>query len=194
MSWRTASAYVLVLVCAVAVGFWSSQGDRTRPTVPGVYDTTPVTTPPSAGRVTPDVARPPATSAPVATTAPRRSNAASGSATARPASVAPGRTEPRLILSAALVKQVKPLLNPGADILIAAEGFRNATEFVTVAHAARNTGVPFMLLKHRVLTEREPLAQAIWRSAPHLNARLEAARARAEARVDVDATMPPRLA
>jgi hypothetical protein len=41
--------------------------------------------------------------------------------------------------------RVKPLLNRGARMPIAAEGFRSAEEFATVAHAARNTSVPFMV-------------------------------------------------
>lgn len=49
--------------------------------------------------------------------------------------------------------RVKPLLNRGARMAIAAGGFRSAEEFATVAHAARNTSVPFMVLKQRVLTE-----------------------------------------
>ena len=46
--------------------------------------------------------------------------------------------------------RVKPLLNRGARMAIAADGFRSADEFAPVAHAARKTSVPFMVLKHRV--------------------------------------------
>jgi hypothetical protein len=81
-------------------------------------------------------------------------------------------------------KRMKPLLNKGADITVASEGFRSAEQFATVAHAARNTEVPFMLLKHRVLDERQTLAAAIHASKPDLNAASEAGRARAQAKDD----------
>jgi len=82
--------------------------------------------------------------------------------------------------------RLKPLLNRGANMKIAAEGFQNAEQFAAVAHAARNTDVPFMLLKHRVLIEGKTLTQAIHESRP-ANAAREAARARREARTDMTA-------
>jgi hypothetical protein len=48
---------------------------------------------------------------------------------------------------------------------------------MTVAHAARNTQVPFMVLKHRVLNEDRTLADAIEDYKPELNATNEVARA-----------------
>ena len=63
-------------------------------------------------------------------------------------------------------------------INLAVEGFSNAEQFVTIAHAARNTHVPFILLKHRVLTEHRSLADAIRASKPDLNAEVEASRFR----------------
>ena len=39
--------------------------------------------------------------------------------------------------------RVKKVLNPGARLELAAEDFTSAEQFVTVAHAARNTQVPF---------------------------------------------------
>ena len=68
---------------------------------------------------------------------------------------------------------------------VAAEVFQSAEQFAAVAHAAKNTDVPFMLLKHRVLTERKPLSTAIRESKPHINAAAEASQARAEARKDL---------
>jgi hypothetical protein len=79
---------------------------------------------------------------------------------------------------------MQPLLNKGADMNIASEGFRSAEQFATVAHAARNTEVPFMVLKHRVLDERQSLAAAIHASKPDVNATDEANRARAQAKGD----------
>ncbi len=60
-----------------------------------------------------------------------------------------------------LQRRLKPVLNRGADMSKAADGFRNAEEFALVAHAARETQVPFMLLKHRVLEEGMSLDKAI---------------------------------
>src|SRR5262245_1643230 len=80
-------------------------------------------------------------------------------ATVRPAASRLERVPPA---SAPAVKQqVKRLLNTGADVSMAAEGFGNARELMTVAYAARNTDIPFVLLKHRVLKQRMSLASAI---------------------------------
>jgi hypothetical protein len=84
-----------------------------------------------------------------------------------------------------LHEQLKPLLNKGTDITLAAEGFRNAEQFATLVHAARNTEVPFVVLKHRVLTEGKTLAAAIRESKPDMDAMMEANRARAQARSDI---------
>jgi len=84
-----------------------------------------------------------------------------------------------------LQKHLKPLLNNGSDMSLAARDFRDAEQFATVAHAARNTNVPFVLLKHRVLNEGKTLAEAIRESKPDLNALAEANRARAEAKSDI---------
>ena len=56
---------------------------------------------------------------------------------------------------------------------------------MTVAYAAKNTNIPFMVLKHRVLTEGKPLAAAIAEFKPELDEVAEANRARAEARADL---------
>lgn len=80
---------------------------------------------------------------------------------------------------------VKPLLNRGADMTVASDGFRDAEQFVTIAHAARNTEIPFVLLKHRVLTEGKSLTTAIRESKPDLDATIEVNRARAEAKSDM---------
>ncbi len=91
-----------------------------------------------------------------------------------------------LAASAAPVqKHVKPLLTWGTDTQKAAEGFTSAEEFVTVAHAAKNTQVPFILLKHRVLNEKKSLEAAIRASKPDIDAALEADRARLDARADL---------
>jgi non-ribosomal peptide synthetase component F len=83
--------------------------------------------------------------------------------------------------------RLKPVLNRGANMTMAADGFRDAEQFATVAHAARNTKVPFMILKHRVVDEKQSLAEAIGAANPAVDAEAEARRARTEARSDVKA-------
>jgi hypothetical protein len=129
-------------------------------------------------------AAPATASAPVEITqkarAPRAARAkAAARATASPSAVAIDLSAP------ALQKRLKPILNPGADLSIASSGFRDAEQFATVAHAARNTEVPFMLLKHRVLNEGKTLPAAIRELKPELDSAVEADRARREARQDV---------
>ena len=82
--------------------------------------------------------------------------------------------------------RVKAVLNPGARLELAAEDFTSAEQFVTVAHAARNTQVPFMVLKDRVVNQNQSLAEAIHEFKPDLDAKAEVKRARVEARSDLD--------
>ena len=82
--------------------------------------------------------------------------------------------------------RVKAVLNPGAKPEIAAANFASAEQFMTVAHAARNTQVPFMVLKDRVLNQGQSLAQAIHEFKPDLDARAEVTRAHAAAREDLE--------
>ena len=89
------------------------------------------------------------------------------------------------VAAPALHDRLKPVLNRGANMAMAAEGFRSAEQFATVAHAARNTSVPFLLLKHRVLNEGKTVAEAIRESKPAVNAAVEANLARAQARSDI---------
>lgn len=74
-----------------------------------------------------------------------------------------------------------------AEVPVAVEGFKDAEQFATIAHAARNTQVPFILLKHRVLAEGQSLEEAIVASKPDLDAATEVALARREAKADVAA-------
>lgn len=83
--------------------------------------------------------------------------------------------------------RMKPVLARGTKLPFAAEGFRDAEQFATLAHAAKNTEVPFILLKHRVITEGQSLEAAIRASKPDIDARGEVARARAAARSDIAA-------
>jgi len=81
--------------------------------------------------------------------------------------------------------RVKAVLNPGTKIELAADDFTTAEQFVTVAHAARNTQVPFVILKDRVLNEGQTLAEAIHEFKPELDAKAEVTRARAAAQADL---------
>jgi len=85
-----------------------------------------------------------------------------------------------------LRNRVKTVLNPGTQLDLAATDFDSSEQFITVAHAARNTNVPFVVLKDRVLNQRKSLAEAIREFKPDLDARAEVARARSEARSDLD--------
>jgi hypothetical protein len=132
-------------------------------------------------------------SAPVETSAPAPVEAK------RPAHRAPSRdavtarkdtgriaSVPVFVWQPELRDRVKAVLNPGARLELAAEDFTSAEQFVTVAHAARNTQVPFMVLKDRVVNRNQSLAEAIHEFKPGLDAKAEVKRARVEARSDLD--------
>jgi hypothetical protein len=82
--------------------------------------------------------------------------------------------------------RVKAVLNPGSRLEVAAADFDTAEQFMTVAHAAHNTKVPFMVLKDRVLNQGQSLTEAIHEFKPELNARAEVTRARDAARSDLE--------
>jgi hypothetical protein len=86
-------------------------------------------------------------------------------------------------------ERLKPVLNRGTKMDLAAEGFLTAEEFATVAHASKNTSVPFMVLKHRVLNEKRPIedsmTDAIREFKPELNAKAEVVKAQREAKADL---------
>ena len=113
-------------------------------------------------------------------------------AAAKPAVTSPvEKTEvPKLVMTIpvtapALHNRMKPVLARGTKINLAVEGFGDAEQFATIAHAARNTQVPFILLKHRVLTEHQSLADAIRASKPDLDVNAEVQRARSAAKSDL---------
>ena len=112
-------------------------------------------------------------------TAPVRKMEPPSAAKANAASSSVPVSEPRLHA------RLKPVLNRGAHMDVAAEGFRSAEEFATVAHAARNTDVPFMVLKHRVLVDGRTLTDAIHDAKPEADAKAEVARAEAAAKEDL---------
>ena len=177
MTLAKASALVLGFVGAMALGVliaphlperWTADRDTvtTAPTASTDEAAGPArSTSRSASRATP------AKSGPAA--APARKDASE----IAKASVSPSTPE--------LQQRLKPVLNRGADMTKASEGFRSGTEFAAVAHAARNTGIPFMVLKHRVVNEGKSLEAAIRAANPELDAGIAANLARAQARSDI---------
>ena len=81
--------------------------------------------------------------------------------------------------------RVKAILSPGSRLELAATDFDDSEQFVTVAHAARNTKVPFMVLKEGLLNRGQSLAETIHEFKPALDAKAEVRRARTAARVDL---------
>ena len=110
-----------------------------------------------------------------------------------PAAVeAPAPEAPKLVMTIPvsapeLHARMKPVLARGTKLPIAVEGFTSAEQFATLAHAAKNTQVPFVLLKHRVLTEGQSLEAAIRASRQDVDAKKEVERARSAARSDIAA-------
>jgi hypothetical protein len=126
-----------------------------------------------------DVVPESAVAAPVTPARPARR--AATTATSAPDVAVLSASEPELQL------RLKNVLNRGADMSVAAEGFTSGEQFATIAYAARNTEVPFMLLKHRVLSEGMTLERAILESKPVADAATEVTRAREAARSDIAA-------
>ena len=156
-----ATTLALGFAGAVAVGVWIGPyvTDRSMAAREPVVDATPTASPEAAAARTAEVRR----------------NAPADAFASIPAS------------SPDLQKRLQPVLNEGANVTLAARGFHNGEQFAAVAHAARNTGVPFAVLKHRVLVERKSLAEAIREMKPGVDAAREANRARIMARADLAA-------
>ena len=84
-----------------------------------------------------------------------------------------------------LTSKARVLLSPGTDVDLAAQGFRSPHQFMSVAYAAKNLEIPFVVLKDNVLTKKMTLTRAIRATKKDVNAALEAARAESEARADL---------
>jgi hypothetical protein len=184
MTFAKATALALAFAGAVALGVWigphMTHRDRTATDTTASADQTST----SSDQTAPQ--RAPATRA--NTKASRKAAAATTptktSSLPRPV----GSTPPTVPAAApALHERLKPLLNKGADMGIAAQDFDSAEKFAAVAHAARNTDVPFMLLKHRTVEEGKSLEQAIRELKPEVNATAEGRRAREQAKADISA-------
>jgi hypothetical protein len=183
MTWAKGAALTLAFVAAVGLGVLIgpriTHRDRTTNDV--------TASAPTAAAATEDVQpTPKRTRAPRAIAQPMKKAAASTKPTASTRPVGSTPLE-RPAASPALGERMKPLLNKGADLGIAAEDFNDAEQFATVVHAARNTDIPFMLLKHRTVNERKNLEAAIRELKPDVNAAAEARRAREQAKADISA-------
>lgn len=172
------SAAILGLVGGVVLGAWiGSEMTTSRANAPE----TPAVT-------TEAVQESPAAAAPAQ---PKRVTRANRVARAASAVEAPmPESTPRLVMTIPvsapeLHARMRPVLARGTKLPLAVEGFTSAEQFATIAHAARNTQVPFILLKHRVLNEGQSLEDAIRASKPDIDARTEALRAKGEARADI---------
>ena len=174
------SAATLGLVGGLVLGAWIGSEltmSRTEAPEPSAVSTEAVQAPPAATAA----AKPTR-----ATRVTRVARAAPSDAVAAPMP----ESTPRLVMTIPvsapeLHARMKPVLARGTKLTLAAEGFTSAEQFATLAHAARNTQVPFILLKHRVLTEGQSLEDAIRASKPDIDARVEALRAKGEARADI---------
>jgi hypothetical protein len=136
------------------------------------------------------VSTPAETPAPAKAARPRRATRVAKAAAATPAEAATTESAPKLVMTIPvsapeLHARMKPVLARGTKLPLAVEGFTDAEQFAALAHAARDTQVPFILLKHRVLTEGQTLEEAIRASKPDIDARVAALRAKGEARADI---------
>ncbi len=170
MTFGKASALVVGFLGAVALGMWIGLHvtNWTAPQDRIITAETPATP-------VPEVTAPPVTK-PTMTRA-ARAKAAPATTDVKAAAVEPSAPE--------LQERLKPVLNRGANLTLASEGFRNGEQFAMVAHAARNTQIPFMVLKDRVVNQGKTLDAAIREWKPEMDAKAEASRARAEAREDI---------
>jgi hypothetical protein len=172
------SAAALGLVGGLALGVWI--GSEV------ISDRADVTPQPAA--VSTEVV--PESPAPTAPAKPRRVNRVARAASSAAIEAPAPESVPKLVMTIPvsapeLHQRMKPVLARGTKLPLAVDGFTSAEQFATLAHAARNTQVPFILLKHRVLTEGQSLEEAIRASKPDIDARTEALRARGEARADI---------
>ncbi len=179
------SAATLGLVSGIVLGAWIGSELTTSRFA---------TAPAPAAVITQAVEEPAAPTAPAktkrATSVARAASGALRAATGVAVDAPAPETAPKLVMTIPvsapeLHARMKPVLARGTKLPIAVAGFTDAAQFATLAHAARNTQVPFILLKHRVLTQGQSLEEAIRASRPDLDARVEALRAKGEARADI---------
>ena len=183
MTFAKGIALALAFVGAVALGVWIGPHIIDRDAT--VNDTTASATQPatSAEQTVPTARE--ARRAPAARSSAKPATKPVTKAEAEAAKT-PGATPLTVPAAApALHERLKPILNKGADMGKASQDFADGEQFAAVAHAARNTEVPFMVLKHRVVVEGKSLEKAIEEIKPDLNGAAEARLARAQAKSDI---------
>ena len=170
------TALAVGVVGALALGMWAGNitVDRLMKREPAPAPQVAQNEPPAPAPVSIPVRKAARRKAPVALTA-----AASAPVVEETSSVA--------VTSPDLHDRLRKVLFKGTKVELAADGFRDGLQFATFAHAARNTMVPLVLLKHRVLNQGMTLAEAIHESKPDVDAIAEAARARDMAKSDIEA-------
>ncbi len=171
MKTGTTSAAVLGLVGGVALGVWigtEMTADRMAAPAPMAAGQAVTAPAPEPVKVTP-----------------RRARVARVTPAAAATTDAPKLVMTIPVSAPELHDRLKPVLARGTRIPMAVAGFKDAEQFATIAHAARNTQVPFILLKHRVLIGGQSLEAAIRASKPELDAATEVERARSQARTDI---------
>jgi hypothetical protein len=166
---KAAAALMVAFVGGVALGVAIGPSIRHTPSVPGPF---------MDGQFAPGVEEPSAPETRPQATASHPRSITKEHAAAKPMIAA---SEPKI------QERLKPVLSRGTRVEMAADGFASAEQFATVAHAAHNTTVPFVVLKHRILEEGRTLAEAIHESKPALDAKAEVTRARQEAQSDLEA-------
>jgi hypothetical protein len=171
MTTGKATVWTLVLVGVIGLGVWVAPKIADRASSPSTVSERTTATP---GHTAAPAEK---ASQPMARRSTPEGTAAKAAADAELPKLSPQTPE--------LLDRLQPLLNRGADMKIASEGFKDAELFASVAHASKNTQVPFVLLKHRVLREGMTLDRAIAELKPKVDASVEASRARAEARSDI---------
>ena len=173
------SAATLGLVGGLALGVW----------IGSEYISSRETDTPQPAAVATQAAEEP--TAPAAPAQPRRVNRVARAASSAAAVEAPApESAPKLVMTIPVSApefhaSMKPVLARGTKLPLAVEGFTSAEQFAAVARASRNTQVPFILLKHRILAEGMSLEEAIRASKPEVDARVEALKAQGEARGDI---------
>ncbi len=162
---KNLAAYGGVLICGVAIGYGVAVSFQEKTDA-----TAAAGAPPAVVAEEAPAARPAATAAPSGVRLERR------------------REFARVDLAEPdLHARLKPVLNRGTNMEMAAADFTSAVDFAAVAHAARDTGIPFMVLKHQMVTEGKSLEAAIRASKPDAHADIEADLALAKAEADLAA-------
>ena len=82
-----------------------------------------------------------------------------------------------------LANKLQSRLPAGADLMKAADGFRNLGQFVAAVNVSNNLGIPFRQLKTEMVKENLSLGQAIQKLKPTVNGTVAAQRAESDATV-----------